>query len=408
MIRARSLRRLAFASPLLLCACGALFGSPFDGLTQNGASPDASSAPDAEPDANDAGDAMPDAPHLDADADADAIADADADAGPNPWSGAYAAPNATGDVFETGGRIAALSRVDALMDTFVIGFDTQVYSTGWRRFGDGLPPWKPGYLIKCTGVTFVPGGGVAAVSPNEHWIYLYSIDKYGQLYQPGTWHDIKEPEPWTPPPPPLVQPASDAERLVAGGSLAAIAFDEQNVVVLTIGQTGWLWVAAEQKAGVWTGAKEATGQFMRFKAGGGIAAVATGPNDIQTFAIGSDGQLWSAGFHDANSWKSGYPINPTSTVRFPPGAEIAATYMNGKIETWVIGADQHLWNAGTFDGANWQPPYKVPVPGDPIFSAGGGIAAAPRASGILELYTINSDLHLWNVATRAALAPAHD
>jgi len=262
----RHVRTAAFiALPLSLCACGLLVGDAFDDLVPEegidsgapvDAAPDESIPHDGAPSDHESGaDALVD--HETGPTDADAgradvgaetstdAADASTDAAPvdrGSWTASAPAFSNAGIYFEPGGNLGVVSRIDTpaetAVDTFAVGYDSKVWNTGWRKSG-----WNDAYLLPwCSdpNLSFVVAGGVAAVAPDPHYIYVFSLDARGLLYHVGTWHD----EWWSDAGPSMVErpfdEASAPHSFAPGGPLSAIAYDEQNVVVVTIGTDGFL------------------------------------------------------------------------------------------------------------------------------------------------------------------------
>ena len=179
----------------------------------------------------------------------------------------------------------------------------------------------------------------------------------------------------------------------AGAGIAANSRTSEMVDLWAIGIDGALW-----NAGYWDGTwhepyRAPLAAINSFEPGGGIAVNSRTANMVDTWVIGTDGGLWNAGYWDGQ-WHAGYrPPLPASD--FIAGGGIAAnSRTSSMVDTWTIGKDGALWNAGYWDGT-WHAGYRMPLAVD-IFVPGGGLAANSRTPEMVDTWAIGKDGALWN------------
>jgi hypothetical protein len=184
----------------------------------------------------------------------------------------------------------------------------------------------------------------------------------------------------------------------AGSGMAAVARDAGSMDTFVIGKNGGLF-----DAGWWSAATNhwntpyPIGSANVWVAGGGVAAVSRTPGSIDTFVIGKDGALWNAAWSSGPgaAWNGGYAISAPRT--FDAGAGIAAVCRDASsTDTFVIGSDGALWNAGWWSAATgqWHAPYRITA--GSLWSRAGGVAAVARTHSTLDVLTIGMDGALWN------------
>jgi hypothetical protein len=187
-------------------------------------------------------------------------------------------------------------------------------------------------------------------------------------------------------------PRTGTFTLAAGGGIAANSRSATAVDTWAIGKDGALW-----SAGWWDGTwhepyKVSTTPNGTFGSGSGIAANSRTSSMVDTWVI-KDGNLWSAGYWDG-TWHAPYRA-PLAASDFVNGGGIAVNSRTpGMVDTWVIGKDGALWNAGYWDGA-WHNAYRAPLQ-NVEFVSGGGIAANSRTGTTVDTWVIGKDGALWN------------
>jgi hypothetical protein len=235
------------------------------------------------------------------------------------------------------------------------------------------------------------GQGVPIMTPKGSYTFqrLWSNAQQGCVSYDVQWH---HPDHFVNPP--------NGNVFVPGGGVAAASYDVDNVETFAIGYDGKLWSTGFWYQGSWNDSAPLSQDGYTFKPGGGLAAIHRVSQHIDTFTIGNDGKLWSAGYYDWGTW---YPAGPIVQAQnqfvFPVGGGItAASRTPYVLDTFAIGWDQHVWNTGWFDDNGWHPAYE-PTTNNVTFVPGGGVAAVGEDANNIDVFTIGYDGNLWSAAS---------
>jgi hypothetical protein len=216
------------------------------------------------------------------------------------------------------------------------------------------------------------------------------------------------------PPPPPPPPASDWDWngpartfnppgqwfFKPGGGIASVSRTTAILDTFVIGYDNKLWSAGYWFGGDWHDSFQVAGAAnnqWQFTAGGGIAAVSRIPEMIDTFAIGWDGYLWDTGeYGPDDQWHSAFPVYPRNQFVFVPGGGVAATSRHPFVlDTFAIGYDSVLWDTGWWNADGWHESYQVPHNGY-TFVPGGGLAAVSEDADHLDVLAIGYDGNLYS------------
>jgi hypothetical protein len=263
--------------------------------------------------------------------------------------------------------------------------------------------FAPGHIFNPPGqYVFKPGGGVAAVAESDYF-HTYTIGYDGKLWSAGGW----EGSPFDSGPVP--QPPSPYTFAPGGGLAALVPFPEA-LDTYTIGNDGKLWSAGnfltqvDQDTGestqVWSPAQPVPAQNQTvFMAGGGIAAVKRNPNVLDTFAIGFDQHLWDAGWWDqAGGWHAPYEVAKNQFVFVPGGGVAAVREDDSTIDVLTIGYDGNLWSAGRWATDHWIPAYSLLALPKGSFAPGSQLGAVVRQPGnLVDVMIVDSTGKIWDL-----------
>ena len=314
-----------------------------------------------------------------------------------------------GNVFKPGGGVAAVSRSTGAVDTFTIGYDGKLWSAGG---------WYVGTTVNSNPVvgahndfTFTPGGGIAAVSRVPTIIDTFTIGNDGKLWGVGSFRPDNNWYGATP----IVQ-AQTQFVFQVGGGITAVSRNQHILDTFAIGFDGHLWDTGwfDDVAGWHPAYQVAPNQFV-FRPGGGLAAIAEDANTIDVLTIGDDGNLWSAGQWATNHWNPAYPLFQLPRGFAAPGAQISAVVRQpgNLVDVVIIGPDGKLWNIeGVYNNVsglqwtNWV--LDQTAPSSFVFAPGEGVAVAAREINgvqiLLNTVAIGYDSVPWSAGF---LGPLH-
>lgn len=334
--------------------------------------------------------------------------------GPPRWRMPYPV-TPSGSPWSSGAHVAAVSRTRDVTDTFVVGQDGRVYNAGWYARAASEVNWQPGYALPGKPDSWLPGGGIAAVSRLPTVVDTFVVGKDGRVWNSGWWAEGRNENRWNGPYP---LDGNAVGSWVPGGGIAAVARLDTLVDTFVVGKDGRVW-----NAGWWGLGGACFGNCwnrgyplpaptspVAFAPGSGIAAASIGPGRIDTFVIGSDGALWNAGFwHDTFGgprWRPGFQF-PETAGKFTPGAAVAAVAnrVTRSVEVFAVGQDGRTWSAGTWTATSsdllngtMRGPRPIAASTPNSWGARAGIAAAARNEVVLDTFVIGKDGRLWNGA----------
>jgi hypothetical protein len=124
--------------------------------------------------------------------------------------------------------------------------------------------------------------------------------------------------------------------------------------------------------------------------GGGIAAVALDPGNVNVFYIGTDGGIWNTwwagdGFYTTEICgpSSPYPNQQRSAVATPGGSITAVARTATNIDVYYLGTDGTLWTSSWYYGGSWG---SFSIPGSAnLARAGTPISAVARQPGAIDV-----------------------
>ncbi|WP_370185614.1 hypothetical protein [Rhodococcus wratislaviensis] len=291
-------------------------------------------------------------------------------------------------------QIAAVARGPGNLDLFVIGLDNHIWSAAWNQASGWSPEWFP---IPGQHVFDHKHQQVTAVARGPGMLDLFVIGLDNHIWS-AAWKDgIGWTQEWFPIP---GQHVFDHERQ----RIAAVARGLGMLDLFVIGLDNHIWSAAWKDGIGWT--QEwfpIPGQHVFDKDNQQIAAVARGPGNLDLFVIGLDNHIWSAAWNQASGWSPEWFPIPGQHVFDHERQQVAAVARGpGMLDLFVIGLDNHIWSAAWKDGIGWTQEW-FPIPGQHVFDhERQQIAAVARRTGNLDLFVIGLDNHIWSAAWNQA------
>lgn len=127
-----------------------------------------------------------------------------------------------------------------------------------------------------------------------------------------------------------------------------------------------------------------------------VAVVARAPTALDLFVLGTDNQVWSTFWTDADGWAHDWFPLPGRAVFNHEKQQVAAiSRAPGCLDLFVIGDDNCVWSTFWTDLYGWHPDW-FPLPGQARFDhLHQRIAAISRAHGNLDLFLIGFDNRVW-------------
>jgi hypothetical protein len=209
------------------------------------------------------------------------------------WSDMPVAPHA----FPKTQQVSAVARNDHTLDVFAIGLDGAVWRT---TLGDG-PPWGQWEKLPA-GPVFGPNyQQVAAVSrPKTNTLDVLAIDNLNRVVSVHS-DDGRTWQAW------VYQAPRNFDHVTQ--TVTALARSKDNIDVFALGSEGGTSDAGESWSNYWPDINHRWAVWFPTPTGGArfdvaqhnIALAARSENNLDIFAVGSDGVLWTA------SWSSRIP-----------------------------------------------------------------------------------------------------
>jgi len=257
------------------------------------------------------------------------------------WGGWWTVLEDRADRFVLGTQVTGVSRDIECLDLFATGIDWTVKTAAW---GPHTQHKWGGWWSVGKG-SFLPGTPVAAVSRSENTIDLFAVGLDGRVWS-AAWgaHTQGKWDGWL----------SILDHLFLPGSpVTAISRKKDQLDLFAVDGNGEVRTAAWSPAGnngQWGGWWRVTQSNGTFTPGTPVAVASRGEDQLDLFAIGLDGRVWSAAWGPQTSyqWAGWWPVGEQTFVQ---GAVISATARKpSRIDISVNGLDGNVWSAA-WDGA---------------------------------------------------------
>ncbi|QEV21953.1 hypothetical protein [Streptomyces alboniger] len=128
------------------------------------------------------------------------------------------------------------------------------------------------------------------------------------------------------------------------------------------------------------------GQDIRFSPGAPISVVARNKMQLDLFAVGEDGRMWSVWWH--HRWE---PYFQLGTKTFPQGTVPCAVARDVDfMDVFTVDGDGRLCNAWWSAGDAWKTEWP-PIPGGGVFPALTPVTALSRNSDLMDVWLVGAD-----------------
>ena len=240
-------------------------------------------------------------------------------------------------------HLAAVSRNPDQLDLFAVGQDGGVYTAWWNSAGG----WQPaaGWALLFSDTR--PFSHLAAVSRNPDQLDLFAVGQDGGVYT-AWWNSAGG---W--------QPAAGWALLFSDtrpfSHLAAVSRNPDQLDLFAVGQDGGVYTAWWNSAGGWQPAAGWALLFSDTRPFSHLAAVSRNPDQLDLFAVGQDGGVYTAWWNSAGGWQpaAGWALLFSDTRPF---SHLAAVSRNpDQLDLFAVGQDGGVYTAWWNSAGGWQP-----------------------------------------------------
>ncbi len=293
-----------------------------------------------------------------------------------------------GGVFPDGAPVAAVTRSDNNIDLFICDSDGRVYTAWWRK-GDGWSSADDGRWSSIGG-TLPASVPVTAITRSNNDIDLYATGNDGRVYT-AWWRDG---DGWS---------SADDGRwssiggaLPAGAPVAAVSRSRNDIDLYATGNDGRVYTSWWRDGDGWSSADDGRWSSIggAFPRDARVTAITRSRNDIDLYATGSDGRVYTSWWRDGDGWSSADDGRWSSIGgAFPDGAPVAAVTRSDKnIDLFATGNDGRVYTAWWRDGAGWSSADDgrwSSIGG--VFPPGAAVTAITRSNNDIDLYATGND-----------------
>ncbi|HEX8609905.1 MAG TPA: hypothetical protein VF800_01280 [Telluria sp.] len=128
-----------------------------------------------------------------------------------------------------------------------------------------------------------------------------------------------------------------------------------------------------------------------------IAAVARAPGILDLFVIGFDNRVWTTFWTEQTGWNADwFPLPGGARFDHERQQVVALSRAPGILDLFVIGFDNHVWSTYWTESSGWSSEW-FPIPGATVFDhTRQQVAAVARAPDILDLFVVGFDNRVWS------------
>ena len=270
--------------------------------------------------------------------------------GVSDWSGVNDAWRNVGGVFPSGARVSAVARKPGQLDLFVVGGDGRAYTSWWT---EGVTDWSGiGDRWRNVGGTFPPGAPVSALARKSGQLDLFVVGRDGRVHTSWwtegvtDWSGIRDR--WR----------DIGGRFPTGAPVSAVARKSGQLDLFAVGRDGrvytsWWTDGVTDWSGIGDRWRNIGGTFP---AGAPVSAVARKSGQLDLFVVGGDGRVYTSWWTDGVSDWSGIGDRWRNIGgTFPAGAPVSAVARKpSQLDLFVVGNDGHIYTSWwTERGADW-------------------------------------------------------
>ena len=160
--------------------------------------------------------------------------------------------------------------------------------------------------------------------------------------------------------------------------------------LFAIGGNGHVYTSWWTNGSDWTGLKGWRDIGFQFPAGNTVTAVSRNPNQIDLFAIAGNGHVYTSWWTNGSDW-SGLKGWRDIGFLFPAGNTVTAVSRNpGQIDLFAVGGNGHVYTSWWTNGSDWSGLKGWRDIGG-VFPAGAAVSAASRNPNQIDLFVAHGD-----------------
>ncbi len=264
------------------------------------------------------------------------------------------------------------------LDVFAASGAGAITTAAWDAAVDGGNGFRGWWSIQ-GGVT-APGGSVDAVSRADNKIDVFTVGTDSRVYTAAWDHFVSNGvwRGWW---------AVSNLTVYPGSHVVPIARTPTNLDVFAVGKDGGIYTAA------WDQAVDGGNGFRGWwqilggvsLSGGQLSAVTRGATALDVYAIGTDGDVYQASWNGSQSanWGGWWSLgNPGTLVN-----QVTAIARGQKIDLIAVGFDRRVFYRG-WNGSSWSNWAQI---SSGVAAEGSRIAAASRNPSQLDVFRVGTD-----------------
>jgi Papain-like cysteine protease AvrRpt2 len=313
------------------------------------------------------------------------------------WQGWWRVGNIT---VPTGGAVTAVARMAEQLDIFVVGTDGRVYTAAWNQNVAG-GAWQGWWGV--AGGAAMPGAPVGAVARMADQLDIFVVGTDGHVYT-AAWNQNVAGGAWQ------GWWRIGSLAMPGGGSVTAVARATDQLDIFAVASNGQVCTAAWNQnvaSGQWQGWWGVVQGLA--SPGAAVGAVARMPQQLDIFVVGTDGRVYTAAWNQnvaAGAWQGWWTV---AGGRAAGGAPVTvASRFAEQLDVFVVGTDGHLytaaWNQYVASGA-WQGWWRVSHQATATSTA--YLSAVARGTDSLDVAYVDGSGELSAAAWAQSIADAN-
>ena len=170
----------------------------------------------------------------------------------------------------------------------------------------------------------------------------------------------------------------------SGNAVSAVARTPNNLDLFAVGNDGGVYSTYWDASGGW-------GEWFRigtagFPSGNAVSAVARTPNNLDLFAVGNDGGVYSTYWDASGGWGEWFRIG---TAGFPSGNAVSAVARTpNNLDLFAVGNDGGVHSTYWDASGGWGEWFRIGTAG---FPSGNAVSAVARTPNNLDLFAVGND-----------------